>query len=102
MTKTFEITATTTDEAIDAAIPFIDMREEARLERDTIAALDDTTDAKVYELHLIDGVTVLFHPDLGCAVVNEMSPDAGDSLFIEARELSVPEEAVARWRGLAE
>ena len=50
---TLTITATTTDEAIEAAIPFSDMRAHAIELRDSAAAvLDVQGDQEVLELHV--------------------------------------------------
>ena len=93
------ITATTTTEAIEAAIPFLDMRAEAIERRDDAAAvLDDLGELTVLEYHDIDGVAVLYSPTLGYAMVNEFSAGVGNSLVIDNGEADSPEHAAAKWR----
>lgn len=95
---TITITATTTTQAIEAAIPFLDMREHAIEQRDMAAAvIDEQGDEAVLELHEIDGATVLFSPIFGYAYVNEMSPGVGDSLLIGNGEADSPEDAAQQW-----
>lgn len=97
------ITATTTTEAIEAAIPFLDMREHAIEQRDMAAAvIDEQGDQTVLELHDIDGVTVLYSPAFGYAYVNQASPGVGNSLLIDNGEADSPEDAAQQWAGDAE
>ena len=99
MTKTIAIRATTTDAEIAAAIPYADMRVEARDRRDDAAAvLAEQGDQIVLELHDIDGVDVLYSPAYSYAMVNERSPGGGDSLMIANSECDAPEMAVLIWR----
>lgn len=93
------ITATTTTEAIEQAISFLDMREHAIDQRDTAAAvLAEQGDQEVLQLHEIDGVSVLYSPTFGYAYVNEQSPGVGNSLLIDNGEADSPEHAAAQWR----
>lgn len=89
MTKILDITAATTDEQIENAISFLDMREMALAER------GKTT----LELHDVDGVTVLYSPDHLFACANQMSPGVGTSLVIDAGDAASPEEVADRWFG---
>ena len=76
------ISATTTDDQIERAIPFLDMREHAIERRDDAAAvIDEQGDQVVLELHDIDGVAVLWSPVFGYAYVNHDGPGRGNSLF---------------------
>lgn len=100
---TLAITATTTTEAIEAAIPFLDMRAHAIEMRDMAAAvIEEQGDQVVLELHDIDGVTVLYSPAFGYAYVNEAGPGVGDSLLIGNGEVDGPEDAAQQWAGDAE
>lgn len=100
MTKILTISATTTTEQIEAAIPYVDMRKEAIERRDDAAAvLSEQGDQDVLELHDIDGVDVLYSPVFGYALVNERTSGVGDSLLIESGECESPEHAVSVWRG---
>lgn len=85
---TLTITATTTTEAIEAAIPFLDMREHA---------IEQQGDQTILELHEINGAAVLYSPEFGYAYVNEMSPGVGDSLLIGNGEADSPEDAAQQW-----
>lgn len=99
MTKIITIRATTTDAEIAVAIPYADMRVEARDRRDDAAAvLAEQGDQIVLELHDIDGVDVLYSPAYSYAMVNERSPGVGDSLLIATGECDSPEMAVLIWR----
>ncbi len=92
------IAATTTTEAIEQAIPFLDMREHAIELRDMAAAvIDEQGDQAVLELHDIDGVTVLYSPAFGYAYVNQASPGVGNSLLIGNGEADSPEHAAQQW-----
>lgn len=100
---TLTITATTSTDAIEAAIPFLDMRREAIERRDDAAAvLPEQGDQTVLELHEIDGVTVLHSPAFEYAYVNEAGPGVGDSLLIENWECPTPDHAARVWRGEVE
>lgn len=100
---TLTITATTTTEAIEAAIPFLDMREHAIERRDDAAAVvAEQGDQVVAELHEIDGVTVLWSPVFEYAYVNEQTPGVGNSLLIGNGECPSAEHAVRVWRGETE
>ena len=96
MRHVLTITADTTDDAIEEAIPFRDMQGEARVYRDRLAAIE--ADAGGYEVHDDGAVVALFHPALGGAIVNERGPGAGGSVYLGAGEVETVEEAVARWR----
>lgn len=92
------ITATTTTEAIEAAIPFLDMRDHAAEVRDMAAAvIEEQGDQAVLELHDIGGVTVLYSPAFDYAYVNETSPSVGNSLLIGNGEADSPEHAAQQW-----
>lgn len=92
------IAATTTTEAIEQAIPFLDMREHAIELRDMAAAvIDEQGDQAALELHDIDGVTVLYSPAFGYAYVNQASPGVGNSLLIGNGEADSPEHAAQQW-----
>ena len=98
MSKVLTITATTTNEQIESAIPFLDMRKEAIERRnDAAAVLAEQGDQTVLELHDIEGVMVLFSPVFGYAIVNEQSSGIGESLLIDNEEAESPEHAAARW-----
>lgn len=100
---TLTITATTSTEAIEAAIPFLDMRAHAIELRDMAAAvIAEQGDQVVAELHEIDGVTVLHSQAFEYAYVNEAGPGVGDSLLIENWECPTPDHAVRVWRGEVE
>ena len=97
---TLTIKASTTTEAIEAAIPFLDMRDHAIELRDMGAAvIAEQGDQVVAELHEIDGVTILWSPVFEYAYVNELMPGVGNSLLIEQYECPTPEHAVSVWRG---
>lgn len=97
------ITATTANEAIEAATPFLDMRDHAAEVRDMAAAVIEEQGAQVVlELHEIDGVTVLYSPTFGYAYVNEKSTGIGNSLLIGIGEAESPEDAAQQWAGEAE
>lgn len=97
------IRATTTTEAIEAAIPFLDMREHAIELRDMAAAvIAEQGDQVVAELHEIDGIAVLWSPVFEYAYVNERSGGIGDSLLIGNGECPDAEHAVRVWRGETE
>lgn len=92
------ITATTANEAIEAATPFLDMRDHAAEVRDMAAAvIEEQGDQVVLELHEIDGVTVLYSPVFGYAYVNQASPGVGNSLLIGNGEADSPEHAAQQW-----
>ena len=91
------ISATTTTDAIEDAIRFLDMRTAAIEARDMVAAvLQEQGDSVTLELHEIDGITVLFSPVFGYAWVNEVSTGVGNSLFVEYAQ--TPDDAAAEWR----
>lgn len=95
---TLTITATTSNEAIEQAIPFLDMREHAAEMRDMAAAvIEEQGDQAVLELHDIDGVTVLYSQIFGYAYVNQVSPRVGSSLLIDNGEADSPEHAAQQW-----
>ncbi len=94
MTKTLEITASTSTDAIEAAIPFLDMRAHAIDLRDMAAAvIEEQGDQLVLEVHDVDGVSVLYSPTFGYAYVNEPSPGVGDSVLIDNGEADSAEHA---------
>jgi len=109
MNKILEINANTTDEQIEDAIRFLDMREHAIEQRNYAKApyeaaiegknpYDDDPEAEaVLELHEIDGVAVLWSPNWGYAYVNEQSTGVGSSLMLDNDEANSPEDAAARW-----
>lgn len=100
MTKILDITATTSTEQIEAAIPYADMRKEAIERRDDAAAvLAEQGDQVVLELHSVDGVDVLYSPAFGYALVNAVSRGVGDSLVIDNGEANSAEHAAAVWVG---
>jgi hypothetical protein len=95
---TLTIKASTTTESIEAAIPYLDMRQEAIERRDDAAAvLGEQGDQTVLELHNISGVDVLYSPVFGYAYVNETSPGIGNSLVISSGEADSPEQAAEKW-----
>lgn len=97
------ITATTTDDAIDAAIPYLDMRAHALEMRDMAAAvLAEQGDQEVLQLHAIDGVDVLYSPAHDYAYVNQSSGGTGNSLILNAGEAESPEVAAAKWAEIGE
>lgn len=98
MAKIMEICATTTDADLEA-IPFLDMRREARERRDDAAAvIEEQGDQLVLELHEIGGVTVLYSPVFGYALINELSPGVSDSLLVDNGQAESPEHAATFWR----
>lgn len=100
MSTILTIRATTSDDAIVAAIPYLDMRAEAIERRDDAAAvLEEQGDQVVLELHEIDGVSVLYSPTFGYALVNQGSLGVGDSLLIGNGEATSPAHAAGIWLG---
>lgn len=98
MTKILDITATTTDERIEAAIPFLDMRAHAFVVRNGAAAvLKDQGDQLVLELHEFEGVTVLFSPAFAYSYVNQHGRRRNESLLIAGSEAASAEDAVRLW-----
>lgn len=96
----FSITASTTDQEIENAISFLDMRAHAIERRDDAAAvIEEQGDQEVLQLHECDGVTVLLSPVFGYAVINEKSTGVGNSLFTDNGDVGCPEDAVKIWRG---
>jgi hypothetical protein len=94
MTAILTIKASTTTEEIEAAIPFIDMREEALERRDDAAAvIADQGDQAVLEYHNVDGISVLYSPSFGYAYVNQYGPGAADSLLVENGDADSAEHA---------
>lgn len=99
---TLTITPATATEAIEAAIPFLDMRGHAFEQRNMAAAVrEEQGDQAVLELHDIDGVAVLYSPVFGYAYVNEMSTGVGNSLLIGNGEADSPEHAAQEWLNAA-
>lgn len=90
------ITASTTVEEIEAAIPFVDMRKEAIERRDDAKGLEDS-DEVVLELHEFGDVLVLFSPVFGYALVNEKTSGTGDSLLIDNGQADSAEHAAQQW-----
>ena len=98
MSKQTTIRATTTNDAIEAAVPFVDMRLHAIEMRDMAAAvLAEQGDQEVLHVHEIDGVTVLWSEQWAYAMVNQRSPGAGDSVTYGNDRFSSPEEAAAAY-----
>lgn len=94
------IRATTTNEAIEDAIPFLDMRSHAIEMRDMAAAvIEEQGDQNVLELHEFGDIVVLYSPDFGYAYVNERSVGVGNSLVVENDHTL--EECVKHWTGLS-
>lgn len=92
------ITATTSTEDIEAAIPFLDMRAHAIEQRDYAAAvLEEQGDEVVLELCEFGNVVVLYSPIFGYAYVNERSEGAGNSLLIDNGEAVSAEHAAQQW-----
>jgi len=92
------ITATTTDDDLQA-IPYLDMRQEATERRDdALAVINEQGNQTVLEYHHIDGVDVLYSPVFAYATVNELSSGIGNSLVIEAWQCESPEHAARVWR----
>ena len=95
---TLEIKATTTTEAIETAIPYLDMRTEAIERRDDAAAvIQEQGDQIVLELHDINGVDVLYSPVFSYAFVNQKSPGVGNSLIINSGDADSAEHAAEQW-----
>jgi len=98
MQTTLTIRATTTDDAIAAAIPFVDMRSHATEVRDMAAAvLAEQGDQEVLTVSEHGDIVVLYSPVFGYAYVNERSAGVGDSLIIDNGEADSPEHAARRW-----
>ena len=92
------ITATTTDDELQA-IPYLDMRQEASERRgDALAVINEQGDQVVLEYHSIDGVDVLYSPAFAYAMVNEKSSGVGNSLVIETWQCKSPDHAARVWR----
>ena len=92
------ITATTTDDELQA-IPYLDMRQEATERRDdALAVINEQGDQVVLEYYHIDGVDVLFSPAFSYALVNEPSSGVGNSLVIETWQCESPDHAARVWR----
>jgi hypothetical protein len=89
MTKILNITAATTTDCIEKAIPFDDMRGHV------YACIDG---GLAVELHEVAGVMIAWCPSANFAVFNEKASGAASSLLVEADSL---ESAVAAWRGEA-
>lgn len=99
MTIILTITATTTDDAINNAIRYSDMRAHAIEIRDMAAAvLAEQGDQTVLEYHDVDGIDVLYSPTYGYALINEHTPGVGNSLIIDNGEANSAEHAAAAWR----
>lgn len=99
MTAILTVKASTTNEALESAIPFLDMREHAQEARDTAAAvIEEQGDQDVLEYHDIGGVSVLISPVFGYAYVNELSAGVGNSLVLENGEADDAEHAASVWR----
>lgn len=93
------IKATTTDADLDA-IPYLDMREHAREQRNMAAAvLAEQGDQDVLEYHQFGGADVLYSPTFSYAYVNGSSPGTGNSLLIESGLADSAEHAARIWRG---
>jgi hypothetical protein len=100
MTLTLKIDATTTDDAIEAAIPYLDMRSHAIERRDDALAVEnDHQVGTVLELHDVGGVDVLWSPTYGYALVNERSGGIGSSLVLDNGTAGTPEGAALCWQG---
>lgn len=96
--QVFSITATTPTEAIESAIPFLDMRAHAIEVRDMASAvLAEQGDQEVLQLHDVGGVSVLYSPTFGYAYVNEQSGGVGDSLIIGSGDADSAEHAAQQW-----
>jgi hypothetical protein len=92
------ITASTTTEEIEAAIPFLDMRKEAIERRDdALAVAEEQGDQEVLELHEFGDVLVLFSPVFGYALVNEKTAGVGDSMLIDSGGADSAEHAAQQW-----
>lgn len=98
MTKILEITATTTDAEIEAAIPFLDMQGWAKDNRDILSGIYRVSgkQAPGLELFEIGGVTVLWCSAWCYGLVNRWSPGTGNSIRVS--QVPSPEEAVELWR----
>lgn len=92
------INASTTDDAIEDAIPYVDMRVQAIDTRDVARAFGPT-DTILVEYYEVDGVNVLFWPTEGGALVNEHTSGTGDSLWLDNRDARSVDQAVRAWRG---
>lgn len=94
------ITASTTNDQIEAAIPFLDMREHAIEMRDMAAAvISERGDQEAIQLHDVDGITVLYSPTWDYAYVNERSHGIGNSLILDNDCAGGAEGAARQWRG---
>ena len=99
MTLTLKIDATTTNDAIEAAMPYLDMRSHAIERRDDALAVDDEHPVgTVLELHDVGGIDVLWSPTHGYAVINERSGGIGNSLVLDNGTALTPEGAALCWR----
>lgn len=93
------IRATTTDQEIENALPFLDMRQHAIERRnDAAAVLPEQGDETVLEVEEFEGTTVMYSPIFSYAYVNGRSAGVGDSYLLDGEFESV-EQAVARYRG---
>lgn len=96
--KIITIKASTTNNEIEAAINFLDMRAHAIEMRDMAEqVMAEQGDQDVLELHVIGDVYVLYSPVFGYAYVNEQSTGIGNSLIIESGEADSPEDAAQKW-----
>jgi len=94
------ITATTTDDQIYEAIPYLDMCQEAIERRDDAAAvLEEQGNQTVLEYSQADGVDVLYSPVFGYAMTNERTAGVGNSIIVE--DCTSPDHAARVWRGEA-
>ena len=96
--KTLTIKATTTDEAIESEIRFLDMQANAIEMRDMAkAVIEEQGDQAVLELHEFGDVVVLYSPTFGYAFVNERSTGIGNSLQIDGGNADSAEHAAQQW-----
>lgn len=92
------IKASTTNDEIESAIPYVDMRKEAVERRDDAAAvLTEQGDQVALEYHDVDGVDVLYSRTFDYAYVNQNTHGTGDSLLIENGQAESPEHAARVW-----
>ena len=90
------ITSRTPDYLIDAAITYPDMRREAKDRRDVACRFSLVPMEHILESHHIDGVDVLWSPQLHVAWTNSKQHPRPNSLLIE--DAQTPHAAAIAWR----
>jgi hypothetical protein len=95
MTKILEITNRTTDDEINNAILFEDMRGWAKEMRDDADVLPD--DEVVLTMHEFDDNIFVLWDGYNSGMVNQVSGGIGNSLTLHPDEVDGPVAAAERW-----